>query len=188
MSEHQVSPDVTADVKLIRAELDRCRAILDRMSTAAGRAAGEAPESFTAKQLIEEVLGDLPEHSLVATKYEGAAAGKRLLAPRTALSQALRALVQNGLDSRPGANVTIAVHANDFLEIAIGDQGSGMPEEVLARAGEPFFTTKQPGKGMGLGLFLARSVIERLGGHIAIDSQAGEGTKVTVTLPLDFRN
>jgi two-component system sensor histidine kinase RegB len=187
LNEHQVSPDVTADIKLIRTELDRCRAILDRMSTTAGRAAGEAPESLTAQQLLQEVLADLPDPSLVAVNFENGASEKRILAPHAALSQAVRALVQNGLDSRPGARVTIAVHANDLLGIDIHDRGPGMPEEVLARVGEPFFTTKQPGKGMGLGLFLARSVIERLGGRIAIHCRTGEGTTVHVTLPLDFR-
>ena len=60
-----------------------------------------------------------------------------------------------------------------------------MPGEVLARIGEPFFTTKAPGRGMGLGLFLARAVIEGVGGTLQIDSRAGEGTEVRVVLPTD---
>ena len=54
----------------------------------------------------------------------------------------------------------------------------------LARMGEPFFTTKPPGRGMGLGLFLARAVIEGVGGSLQIDTDAG-GTDVLVTLPTD---
>jgi signal transduction histidine kinase len=57
--------------------------------------------------------------------------------------------------------------------------------EVLARIGEPFFTTKPPGRGMGLGLFLARAVFESVGGAMAIDSRQGQGTRVTVTVPVD---
>jgi two-component system sensor histidine kinase RegB len=60
-----------------------------------------------------------------------------------------------------------------------------MPSEVLARIGEPFFTTKAPGRGMGLGLFLARAVIEGVGGTLQIDSSAGGGTDVRVALPTD---
>jgi two-component system sensor histidine kinase RegB len=71
------------------------------------------------------------------------------------------------------------------LEIAIRDRGAGMPGEILARIGEPFFTTKPPGRGMGLGLFLARAVIEAVGGTLEIDSTAGEGTEVLVSLPTD---
>ena len=71
------------------------------------------------------------------------------------------------------------------IELAIRDRGAGMPGEILARIGEPFFTTKPPGRGMGLGLFLARAVFEAVGGSLDIDSVAGAGTCVRVTLPTD---
>jgi two-component system sensor histidine kinase RegB len=58
-----------------------------------------------------------------------------------------------------------------------------MPSAILERIGEPFFTTKPPGRGMGLGLFLARAVIEAVGGTLQIDSTAGTGTEVRVALP-----
>jgi two-component system sensor histidine kinase RegB len=57
---------------------------------------------------------------------------------------------------------------------------------VLARAGEPFFTTKPstgPGHGMGLGLFLTRTVLERVGGRLELESSPGAGTKATLVLP-----
>jgi len=65
----------------------------------------------------------------------------------------------------------------------INDSGPGMTPEILNRVSEPFFTTKQPGKGMGLGLFLAENVIGRLGGEIKIESTPGEGTQVVVRIP-----
>jgi two-component system sensor histidine kinase RegB len=58
-----------------------------------------------------------------------------------------------------------------------------MPAEVLARAGEPFFTTKAPGEGMGLGLFLTRAVLDQLGGRLVLRSAPGEGTTVVLTWP-----
>jgi two-component system sensor histidine kinase RegB len=58
-----------------------------------------------------------------------------------------------------------------------------MPAELLARVGEPFFTTKQPGQGMGLGVFLARALCERLGGSLDFDSKPGRGTVARVVLP-----
>jgi two-component system sensor histidine kinase RegB len=58
-----------------------------------------------------------------------------------------------------------------------------MQAEVLERVGEPFFTTKQPGHGTGLGLFLSRNVVQRLGGELEIDSRPDQGTLVRVTVP-----
>jgi two-component system sensor histidine kinase RegB len=80
------------------------------------------------------------------------------------------------------------VHATarvGVIAIEVVDKGRGMSADVLARIGEPFFTTKSPGRGMGLGLFLARAVFESLGGAMAIDSREGIGTRITVTMPID---
>jgi two-component system sensor histidine kinase RegB len=60
-----------------------------------------------------------------------------------------------------------------------------MSEEVLGRASDPFFTTKEPGRGIGLGLFLTRNVISQLGGQLEFHSKLGQGTEAIVSLPLD---
>ena len=67
----------------------------------------------------------------------------------------------------------------------IQDDGPGMPPEVLNRIKEPFFTTKPPGKGMGLGVYLANNVIQRIGGQLDYESVPGTGTRVTVDVPID---
>lgn len=69
------------------------------------------------------------------------------------------------------------------VTIVVQDKGPGMSSEAAERAGEPFFTTKEPGRGMGLGLFLTRSVIERLGGKLQIESTPGSGVTARVELP-----
>ncbi|KAB2892607.1 MAG: ATP-binding protein, partial [Kofleriaceae bacterium] len=103
------------------------------------------------------------------------------------VTQALRSLITNAQDaSPPDTTVTLsAILRADVLAIDVADRGRGMSDELLARIGEPFFTTKQPGRGMGLGLFLARAVFESVGGAIAFDSQENQGTRVTVTVPVD---
>jgi two-component system sensor histidine kinase RegB len=68
------------------------------------------------------------------------------------------------------------------FRVAIEDQGSGLSQEALQRAGEPFYTTKEPGRGLGLGLFLARVFAERLGGSLKLES--GTGTTAVLELPL----
>ncbi len=59
-----------------------------------------------------------------------------------------------------------------------------MSQEVLGRASDPFFTTKEPGRGIGLGLFLTRNVISQLGGQLEFRSSLGRGTEAIVCLPL----
>jgi two-component system sensor histidine kinase RegB len=59
-----------------------------------------------------------------------------------------------------------------------------MSAETLARLGEPFFTTKEPGCGMGLGIFLVKALAAHLGGELTIDSTLGRGTTTTLELPL----
>jgi signal transduction histidine kinase/CheY-like chemotaxis protein len=71
----------------------------------------------------------------------------------------------------------------DYAALVVSDTGTGMSEEVKARLFEPFFSTKQPGKGTGLGLPACRGIVERWGGHIAIYSEGGVGTSVKAYLP-----
>jgi two-component system sensor histidine kinase RegB len=99
----------------------------------------------------------------------------------------MRSLITTAQDaSPPTAAVSVAVRSDaGKLALEVRDRGAGMPGEILARIGEPFFTTKEPGRGMGLGLFLARAVVEAVGGTLDIESVAGEGTSVRVTLPTD---
>ena len=94
--------------------------------------------------------------------------------PRESTGQALRGLLQNALDATGSDGVVDLEGDWDSSQVCIRvrDNGPGMSADVLHRAGEPFFTTKEPGRGMGLGLFLTRSVLERLGGKLALSSEA----------------
>ncbi|HRR83239.1 MAG TPA: HAMP domain-containing sensor histidine kinase, partial [Planctomycetota bacterium] len=65
----------------------------------------------------------------------------------------------------------------------VADTGCGMPPQVLERLFTPFFTTKPPGKGMGLGLAVCREVVDRLRGRIEVVSKPGRGTVFTVAVP-----
>ena len=73
----------------------------------------------------------------------------------------------------------------DYVELSVHDTGAGMTEDVRRKALEPFFTTKPPGQGTGLGLSTAFSYIRQAGGWLTIESQAGEGTAIVILLPRD---
>jgi CheY-like chemotaxis protein len=70
-----------------------------------------------------------------------------------------------------------------YLRIEVSDTGGGMDGSVLARVTEPFFTTKEPGKGTGLGLAMAKGFVEQSGGSLSIDSAVGHGTRIILWLP-----
>lgn len=77
-----------------------------------------------------------------------------------------------------------AVPAGDYAMVAVADTGAGMAPEVVERAFEPFFTTKPIGKGTGLGMSMVYGFMQQSGGHIAIQSNLGEGTTVLLFIPL----
>jgi len=99
--------------------------------------------------------------------------------------EAILNLIRNALDaSGPGESVLVAWKSgSEGLALVVQDRGSGMGADVLARAGEPFFTTKPQGRGMGLGLFLVRSLADRLGGRLTLESTLGKGTTATFYFP-----
>jgi two-component system sensor histidine kinase RegB len=177
--------DVLEDVGLIRSQIARCRAILDQMTADAGTPRADAPARLRLSELVEATLAGLDSRERIDVVLEPGVSNVELEAPVRALALALRGVTKNACEAAPeSTRVTFTVRTLERqLEVEIADVGAGMAPEVLARAGEPFFTTKPTGRGMGLGLFLARSVIERVGGSLELDSQAGVGTRVTARLP-----
>jgi signal transduction histidine kinase len=88
------------------------------------------------------------------------------------------------LAGKPDARITIETRvAGDSVVVRIGDNGPGIPADVLPRIWDPFFTTKDVGDGTGLGLSIVHELVERHGGTIEVDTQVGVGTTFTVTVP-----
>ncbi|MER2562241.1 MAG: response regulator [Myxococcaceae bacterium] len=116
------------------------------------------------------------------------------LAPRQKLHQVMLNLLVNAIHAieakpaPPGERHTIKVSTrteNDVAILQVQDSGVGMPDSVKSRIFEPFFTTKPVGVGTGLGLSVCAMVVERLGGRISVESEAGKGTTFTVRVPCD---
>jgi len=181
-----VPETVIEDVGLIRSELDHCRRILDGMASGAGQALGEEMLPVTSRELLNETLEGLSRRDRVTTDFDDISASRPIVVPLTGMANAMRGLIRNSLDaSPPEAEVRVSTRtADDSLLITIEDHGCGMSSEVLARAGEPFFTTKEPGQGMGLGLFLTQNLLQRLGGSLTLDSTPDVGTTTVVRLPI----
>jgi two-component system NtrC family sensor kinase len=107
------------------------------------------------------------------------------------IEQVLLALIMNAIDAMPhGGNLWLRTRMNsaqDAVEIEVRDDGTGISPEVLPQIFEPFQTTKERGRGVGLGLAVSRSIIDRHHGRIEVQSELGKGTIFTVTLPVDSR-
>ena len=162
-------PELAADARLIREQVGRCRAILEQMAQGAGTV-GESVASCTVGELLDEALvgiraraGGAPRDRRRASRGAGCGCRRARSARRCARWSRTRRTRRR----RPRRSSSRCAATATMLEIAIRDRGAGMPSEVMARIGEPFFTTKAPGRGMGLGLFLARAVIEGVGGSLA---------------------
>ncbi|HEU4610865.1 MAG TPA: HAMP domain-containing sensor histidine kinase, partial [Kofleriaceae bacterium] len=93
------------------------------------------------------------------------------------------------LTHRDNATITIETRGDaDGVEVRIGDNGPGIPSEVLPRIWDPFFTTKDVGEGTGLGLSIVHELVVRHGGTIECETRLGEGTTFTVKLPRQIQS
>jgi two-component system sensor histidine kinase RegB len=183
-------PDaLLSDARLIRAELRRCRAILDRMAAQAGETVGEMPTPVSVSAIVADALRALPPDEAARVRVDAPETVATITVPGRGVVTALVSLLRNAMDaSEQSKAVTLAAAAdNGIVRLTVRDWGSGMAPDVLARAGEPFFSTKPAGAGMGLGLFLTRALAERLGGALRLESSPGSGTAATLELPESHR-
>ncbi|WP_223756286.1 ATP-binding protein [Myxococcus sp. RHSTA-1-4] len=173
------------DARLIRDEVERCRDILERMSARAGRSMGEVPERTTTGAVLARLREQLGAAELARLRFD-AGPDLPLWCPVRGLVQVLANLVRNGLQASDATQAAVTVTARgdgERLCFTVEDLGTGVPRALLPRLGEPFFTTKPAGQGMGLGLFLSQTYAELCGGRLELVSEEGRGTRVTLELP-----
>ena len=124
-------------------------------------------------QLQTQLAEDLPQVQCDAAQIE----------------QLLLALIMNAVDALPhGGNLWVRsrmVPEIGAVQLDVQDDGVGIPESILPNLFEPFFTTKERGHGVGLGLAISKGIVERHRGRIDVDSKPGQGTRFTITLPVD---
>ena len=104
------------------------------------------------------------------------------------LTQVFVNLVKNSIEARKEFNSFIKISSyleNDYVVIEVYDNGYGIEKDILDKIGEPFFTTKK--RGSGLGVSLSQEIIEAHNGKINVASEVGKGTKITITLPINHK-
>lgn len=187
-----VSDVLVADAELVCREVARSRQILADISARAGESVGEMPVCATPPRVMNELRSlmspSLSAHIQVSYDCE-ASRHARLVAPVKTLAQMLHNLIRNAFDAQEDADVrspvVLRIEANERLCFHVLDRGAGPPDDVLARLGEPFVTTKADRGGLGLGVYLARAYAERTGGHLLFRAREGGGSDVELCLPLD---
>jgi signal transduction histidine kinase len=180
-------PDLTREiadrVRFMRGLVDSLRQFQRRESPA--RDPERADPVSVVKMAMSMCRSTEPEARVDAV-YDGPADLPAVSTGPTELLQILINLIRNAQQAVAGAArrgiVVQAAHDDGGVRFAVTDEGPGMSEEVLAKAGTPFFTTRDA--GTGLGIAQCRRLVGRAGGSFRIDSARGRGTTVTFTIPL----
>ncbi len=141
-------------------------------------------DAFEAARDVVAVLQAGVERSQVQTSFDGD--GRVVCVPEE-FNQMLTNLIQNALDAIPpdgtGRVLVKGSSKDGSLTLTVSDNGSGIRPEERARIFTPFYTTKDVGKGMGLGLTIVRRVVASLGGTVEVGDRAGGGTEFTLRIP-----
>jgi two-component system sensor histidine kinase RegB len=175
-------PEIAEEAAALRIAVDRCRQIVGRLTHRAGvpRGDGLTPLPLSALEAGLRARWSPAEAARIALALPG---DWTVRAPLDPLVEAVGALVDNALRAGPGAVRLSAEVTETGLLLQVEDQGVGLDPALLSRIGEPFFTTRPPGEGTGLGVFLASRLAETLGGALLIRSTLGVGTTALLTLP-----
>ena len=182
-------PELRADAELIRAQADRCRDIMRSM----GRA-GKA-DSHLRRAPLETLLREAAEPHAGRGKHLAFSIDPQdttiSVQRRPEVIHGLRNLIQNAVDFARGSVEIAATADGDTITVQIRDDGPGFSSQVLARIGDPFMRTRdgpvdpqRPDyEGMGLGLFIAKTLLERSGARIEFANAAQGGAQVTLSWP-----
>ncbi len=185
-SECAATPDLTEPFQVLRSQIARCKEILSQLAISSGQMRAEGGRD----QALDQYLQRIVEHwqkgrsaVVVRRNWEGTQPPPRIVADQT-LTQAITNILNNAADASEQA-VEVSGHWDEReLRLEICDRGDGVSAAAAAHAGEPFFTTKPPGQGLGLGLFLAQSTIRRLGGSVELFNRQEGGACTRIVLPL----
>ncbi len=129
----------------------------------------------------------LLQHRLLDVQVHRDYADVQVVASASELNQVFMNLIDNALRA-PSRNVWLSVkEVGERVQITVADDGPGVPVEIASRLFDPFFTTRTPGEGTGLGLYLSRQSLLRWGGDLRFTARPGGGTSFTAELPRGTR-
>lgn len=174
--------DLVQDMTVMRAEVERCKAIVTGILMSAGEARGQAPERTTLRAFVADVVASWNGDGVAVQIRDELAQNPSIIAD-PALRQVLGVLFDNAVEAGARRIAVTTTRTDDTLGIAVRDDGPGFPSVILQAWGKPYNSTK-PRAGAGLGLFLLMNVIRSLGGRVEASNPPAGGAEVRLTLPL----
>ncbi|NLW81945.1 MAG: response regulator [Desulfovibrionales bacterium] len=187
--EKKLGEEIRQALHLIRHQAQRCKAITSKLLTL--RPVRNSRASLTTLPSLVRVILDRRRDridGLGVTTHEawGSDLG-HVPVPESEWEQILANVIDNALDAmeQGGGNLRLLGETQGHeLVVSVGDSGCGIEAHLLTRIFEPFFSTKDVGKGIGLGLAICHSIIESMGGTISVRSSPGNGSTFTIRVPV----
>jgi len=175
-------------LEVIVRESYRCKGIIDHLLSFGRRSDGAPVEVELNGLLLEivELLRHQPDYRQVQVRTSFQPGLPKVMGDPSAFRQVFMNLVVNAhqaIDGSGTVELATAVDEEGWVTITVRDTGCGIPPDLLDRIWDPFFTTKDVGKGIGLGLALTYDTVKRHGGEIRVESRPGVGSCFTVLLP-----
>ncbi|MBU0960875.1 MAG: response regulator [Proteobacteria bacterium] len=177
----------------IRDQGMRCKDIVAKLLAFGGRI-DPTPKSVQVNDFLVSMIkkkGEWAEQLRVDIQGEFAADLPMIFIPPSLFAVALENIIDNSLDAMEGKGGVLRVTTSledNFCNLAFSDTGRGIAKADLGRIFEPFFSTKEVGKGTGLGLSICYRMVKGMGGEIWVESKEGEGTTLSVRLPVPPAN
>ena len=171
-------------------QIDRATAITQKLSNFAKPIKDPNIQPVSVAQEIDEVLlliGHDLQLEKITVEQDIQPSLPPIVVDQRQFQEVLFNLIRNaGQSIRPPGTITVRAHTGSgtHVRIEIADTGSGIPPEKLSKIYDTFFTTKDPGKGTGLGLFIVRQIVERNKGRITVESTVGKGTTFLLDFPI----
>lgn len=187
------TPQVKEDAELLKAQAERCREILRRLTDRPDAASDEVHERLSLRQLVQEVIephADVPDVRVeaIVTGASGVAAPDIRRMPE--ILHAFTSFVENAVDFAASEVLVSARFDAETVSIEVRDDGPGFAPDILAKLGEPYVTTR-PGAegsrtghiGMGLGFFISKTLLERTGAVVSFQNGRPRGAIVSARWP-----
>lgn len=176
-------PEAKAEIESLLTQVARCKTIVSQMLLASGQERLEAAHPVPARAHLGAVAADWAAVNRAEVRFTSDLPETAAIVADPMLAQALRNLLDNARAAAPDQPINVRLEAaGAAVRLSVADRGAGFPPNVLARPGAAFQSSHE-GPGRGLGLYLVRNGLRRLGGSLSLENPPEGGARAVLTLP-----